>query len=99
MKLVKAEPEAEFDSTMLSVMFKLQNQITYNGELESKLSDFAMCKHLYTTHLTAEIPGNRRLHGNAYSKQNNWRVISHLNPGLVKGGNTYGEHSLQFIKN
>ncbi len=80
MKLVKAESEADFDSTMLFAMFKLQNQIPQNGKLEAKLSDF-------------EIP-----HGNACSEQNNWSVISHLNSGLAKGGNTYCEHPLQLIK-
>ena len=57
-----------------------------------------MRKTSYATYLIEEIPGNRGLHGNACSKQNNWSVISHLNPEVAKGGNTYCEHPITLIK-
>ena len=47
-----------------------------------------MHKHSYATYFIAEIPGNRGLHGNACSEQKNWSIISHLNPGVAKGGIT-----------
>ena len=96
---VKAESEAEVDSTIQSAMGKLQNQVPCNGDLEAKLADFSMHKHSYATYLIAEIPENRGLHGNACSEQNNWSVISHLNTGVAKGGNTYCEHPINLIKN
>ena len=96
--LVKAQSKAEFDSTLDAAFFILQNLIPRNGDLEAKLSDFAMRKTSYATYLIEEIPGNRGLHGNACSEQNNWSVISHLNPGVAKGGNTYCEHPITLIK-
>ncbi len=95
--LVKAQSKAEFDSTLDAAFFILQNLIPQNGDLEAKLSDFAMRKTSYATYLIEEIPGNRGLHGNACSEQNNWSVISHLNPGVAKGGNTYCEHPITLI--
>ena len=52
----------------------------------------------YATYLIEEIPGNRGLHRNACSEQNNWSVISYLNPGVAKGGNTYCEHQITLIE-
>jgi hypothetical protein len=66
--------------------------------LESKLIDFVQKRHTYASHLLAQIPGNRSLHGNACSEQKNWSVIPHLNPGVTKGGNTYCEHPVTLIK-
>jgi len=79
-------------------MCKLQNQVPHNGDLEAKLEDFSMHKHFYATYLIAETPGNRGLHGNACSEKNNWSIISHLNPGVAKGGNTYCKHPINLIK-
>ena len=45
--LVKAESEAEYDSTLHAAFFILQNLILRNGELEAKLSDFEKCKTSY----------------------------------------------------
>jgi hypothetical protein len=57
-----------------------------------------MHKHSCATYLIAEIPGNRGLHRNACSEQINWIVISHLNSGVAKGGNTYCKHPMNLIK-
>ena len=92
MNLVKAESEAEFTLTLQAALCKLDNLIPCNGDLETKLSDFVLQKHSFATYLIEKIPGNRGLNGNACSEQNNWSVISHLNPGVAKGGNTYCEH-------
>ena len=61
--LVKAESEAEFDSTLQAAFFILQNLLPRNGDLEAKLSEFAKRKTCYANYLIELIPskGNETL--------------------------------------
>ena len=67
--MVKSESEDEFQSTMDLAFQRLYNQVPRNGDLESKLIDFVEKRHMYESHLLAQIPGNCGLHWNACSKQ------------------------------
>jgi hypothetical protein len=97
-KMVKSESEEDFQLTSELALQRLHNITPRNGALEAKLVDFVERRHTYASHLLAKIPGNRGLHGNACSEQNHWSVISHLNPGVAQGGNTYCEHPVTLIR-
>ena len=96
--MVKSESEEDFQLMSELALQRLHQIIPRNGALEAKLVDFVNRRQTYATHLLAKIPGNRGLHGNACSEQNHWSVISHLNPGVAQGGNTYCKHPVTLIK-
>ncbi len=97
-KMIKAQSEIEYNTTLEAALHLLHQQIPWNGNLEHKLHDFASQRKTYASYLLAAIPGNRGLHGNACSEQNHWSVLSSLNPGVAKGGNMYCEHPIQLIR-
>ena len=96
-KLVKSNSEEEFQSIMDLAFQRLYSQVPRNGVLESKIA-FVEKRCSYGSYLLAQIPWNHGLQSDACSKQNNWSVISHINPGVTKGGNTNSEHLVALIK-
>jgi hypothetical protein len=58
-----------------------------------------MYKYPYATYLIEGFLGTDDCMGmHACSEQNNWSVISHLNPGVAKGSNTSCKHPMTLIK-
>ena len=87
------------DKSTMDLAFQwLYNQVPRNGDMESILVDFVEKRHTDASHLLAHIPGDHSLYGNACNEQNNRSIISHHNPGVAKGENTYCEHLVTLIK-
>ncbi len=96
-RLVKSTSEIEFESVLSAAEELIVSQQLVDGNLLSKLHDFAKERNSYAFYCLEKIPGNRGLLGSAAAEQNHASILMFLNDGQ-RGVNNYCENPANLIR-